>query len=193
MKVVIREHRFPKYQTPKNLWASFKPASADLILCFFSRILFTFSRFTVGWRDSLNSFQHFMKLVPLFTCVQYNTYMWDSCTIYTLFLCVWDVYCIYNSHFYLKLGLQLKYIHTHTSSPGVFHKEIKNIVDWFISDPLAYYVCWSYHRNMETQAHTTQTPRISWVLRVFVTWDQFIKLLGWKRDQFCLPGHSDVH
>lgn len=129
---------FQNTKHQKNLWASLKPASADLILCFFSHTLFTFCRFAVGWRDSLNSFQHFMKLVPLFTCVQCNTYMWDSCRIYTLFVCVWHVYCIYNSHFYLKLGLRLKYIHAHTSSPGVFHKEIKNIVDWFISDPLAY-------------------------------------------------------
>ena len=60
---------FQNTKHQKNLWASFKPASADLILCFFSCTLFTFSRFTVGWRDSLNSFQHFMKLVPLFTCV----------------------------------------------------------------------------------------------------------------------------
>lgn len=65
-----------------------------------------------------------------------------------------------------------------------FSQEIKNIVDWFISDHLAYYVCWSYHRNMETQAHTTRIPRISWVLRVLVTWDHYIKSLWWKRTSF---------
>lgn len=76
----------------------------------------------------------------------------------------------------------------------VFHKGIKKvgIVDWFISDPFACYVCWSYHRNTERWAHTTHPPRISGMLRIFVTSDQFIKLLWWKRGQFCVLGCSHV-
>ena len=66
-----------------------------------------------------------------------------------------------------------------------FHMGIKKvgIVGWFISDPSACYMCWSYHRNMERWTHTSQTLRIPELLRIFLTWDQFIKLLWWKWGQ----------
>lgn len=56
----------PNIKHQEHLWASFKPASAELVLCFFSHILFTFCQFIIRYWKSLKSFQHFVKSLPLY-------------------------------------------------------------------------------------------------------------------------------
>lgn len=83
-----------------------------LILCF-SHVLCYFLSVYFWCRDSLNSFQHFVSQC-LFLHVHSIIHTCGIPVEYThIFLSVWHVYCIYNTHFYLKLGLQLKYIHAH--------------------------------------------------------------------------------
>lgn len=104
---------FQNVKQQENLWASFKPASAVLILCFFSRTLFTFCQFTFGVEIAWIAFSILWSQC-LFLHVHSIIHTCGIPVEYThIFLSVWHVYCIYNTHFYLKLALQLKYIHAH--------------------------------------------------------------------------------
>lgn len=190
----------------KTFEFSLKPATADLILCFFWHTFLSASLLSaveiarIAFSISESHYFSFYVYVIIHTCVivveGIHTFscVYSKHIVYIMHNFSWSLACSYNipTHTYTHIPHIPSHTHHH---PQGFHKGSKNvgIVDCFRLDPSASISVGVTIQTWREGLILTQTLRISRILRIFVTWDQFIKLLWWKWCQFCQLSLGDVY